>query len=222
MAAKLRNGAEYSEAEARYSELLKDPNLRVMRLTKGQVTIVDASEYERHSTSNWHAVGGRGRKGYYAARSVGGHLVYLHCEIMGFRPGPADKGQKLVVDHKNGDTCDNRRCNLVITSKSNDCLKRKTPITNTTGCRGIGRVKKSKGYAYRARMTIKGKRKSVGTFPTYKLAVAARVKAVRRTGDPNQREYSLIGGVLALAVVTAIWVAIGLLPELKTVFHQIT
>lgn len=63
MAAKPRNSAEYGAAEARYAEQLKDPNIRVIRLTKGQVTIVDASEYEQHGTSNWRVIGGRGTKG---------------------------------------------------------------------------------------------------------------------------------------------------------------
>jgi HNH endonuclease len=220
MAAKPRKGAEYSEAEARYAEQLKDPNVRVIRLTKGQVSIVDASEYERHGTSNWSATGGRGTKGYYAVRVVGGRLVYLHCEIMGFRPGQSGKGHKLVVDHKNGDTCDNRRCNLQLIRKSKDCLKRKTPITNTTGCRGIGRVKRTKGYAYTARITIKGRRKSLGTFATYKMAVAARRKAVRRTRDPHQREYTLNWLTLLTTILLAVKIVLSL-PEVNSVVHHI-
>jgi hypothetical protein len=143
-----------------------------------------------------------------------GEIMRLH----GRRP--PTKKHKRVVDHKNGDTCDNRFCNLQIIRRSKDALKRKTPKNNTTGCRCITRRKRAHRYVYRAYINIRGKRVPLGTFKTYELAVAARVKAVRRTRDPNQREHTLNLGVLALATVTAFWAAIGLRPGLGTALHQ--
>ena len=219
---KRRQEADYSEAEARYSEQLKDPNVRVIRLTKGQVTIVDASDYARLSKWNWYVNWSPGKNGYYASRCVGKRRTFMQGEIMGLHGRrPPTKKHKRVVDHKNGDPCDNRYCNLQIIRRSKDALKRKTPKSNTTRCRCITRRKRAHGYVYEAYINIRGKRVLLGALKTKELAVAARVKAVRRTRDPNQREHSLNSGVLVMTAASVIWGAIGLLAELRTVLHQI-
>lgn len=214
MAAKHRNSAEYSEAEARYAKQLMDPNVRVIRLTKGQVTIVDSSDYERLSQWNWHANWSCGKQGYYASRYVGKQRIYMQGEIMGLHQRrSAAKRHKLVVDHKNGDPCDNRRCNLQIISRSKDALKRKKQTNNTTGRRCITRRKRAHGYVYQAYISIRGKRRYLGTFKTFDSAVAARLKAIRRSCDPHQREYALNWSLLILVLLTVIHAAVSSLPE---------
>lgn len=63
-------------------------------------------EEDRHLVEGipWQLNGKKDRDRYASMRS-GGTKVYLHILIAGSRPG-------MVVDHKNGDTLDNRRENL--------------------------------------------------------------------------------------------------------------
>lgn len=58
----------------------------------------------------------------YAIRSQGSGLLYLHRTILERAVGPAPFGH--VGDHINGDTLDNRRCNLRWASKSQNARNR--------------------------------------------------------------------------------------------------
>lgn len=84
---------------------------RFIPLTKGQFAIVDVCDFEELNKFLWHAQwDSRGRK-YYAARGIKRpgtkrfRMVKMHNVISQPRRGK-------MVDHWNGDTLDNRRCNL--------------------------------------------------------------------------------------------------------------
>lgn len=214
--------ADFSEAEARYAELLKDPNLRLIRLTKGEVTIVNASCYENLCNGNWRANWSHGAGKYYAVRNVGKRKIYMHCDIMGlYKSGPLPKSRNWVVDHKNGDPLDNRVCNLQIIPRKKDALKRKTPRTNTTGYRCIRRRKRVNGCAFTADIRRDdGSREHLGTLKTLPDAFATRRKAVNETGDPCQREYGLIYGLIVLTPLYMLQRAHEVLPVLKVFLHH--
>jgi len=94
---------------------------REISLTQGLVAIVDAGDYVWLSKWKWFAkVGGCGGDAY-AARSVriNGKVktVRMHRLIM-------DAPDGMEVDHINGNTMDNRRCNLRIVSKSENLANR--------------------------------------------------------------------------------------------------
>lgn len=76
--------------------------------------LVDAIDYEWLSETIWN-VWHDGRKHWqlYAKRNVGPSraTVRMHREIM-LRADPDGYGHRLVVDHINGQTLDNRRVNL--------------------------------------------------------------------------------------------------------------
>jgi hypothetical protein len=75
-------------------------------LTRNLQAIVDAEDYEWLNQYKWHArVSADGM--IYAKRQVRGHGVYMHRLIM-------QPPQGMVVDHINGNSLDNRRCNLRI------------------------------------------------------------------------------------------------------------
>jgi hypothetical protein len=82
----------------------------VIELSKGQWTIVDEDDLELilRASARWHAHR-RGRH-FYAAAGHGGRLS-LHRVLTGARDGE-------LVDHINGDTLDNRRCNLRLVTPS--------------------------------------------------------------------------------------------------------
>src|SRR5689334_16738634 len=73
--------------------------------------MVDADDYYPVSQYRWHW-----RRGGYVGRwEEEGDLRLLHREIMGLPPG-----RGVLVDHKNREPLDNRRCNLrLVTDKEN-------------------------------------------------------------------------------------------------------
>ena len=80
--------------------------MKTIKLTRGYETIVDDEDFEELSKYKWHA---HGKDRYiYAARSEvqGGRIVrfLMHKELL--------SSGRLMVDHKNGNTLDNRRENL--------------------------------------------------------------------------------------------------------------
>jgi hypothetical protein len=96
-------------------------------------TIVDPDVYYRLGNFKWHLVGSKGK--FYAVRSVKiddtrTTIVRLHREIMNAPVG-------LVVDHRFGNSLDNRRENLrLATHSQNLCNKQKTK--SKTSSRYIG------------------------------------------------------------------------------------
>lgn len=108
---------------------LKEIEGRVLeiRLTRGKVTLVDASDYEFLNQFKWCAV--LGPSGiWYAARTHGPRhnqtYVKMHRLIMDALPDQ-------LVDHKNGDGLDNKRINLrICTHQENARNQRKTRGTS--------------------------------------------------------------------------------------------
>jgi len=97
-----------------------NPELGIIELTRGLVTIVDAEDFAWLSQWRWHA---QGRDRWiYAVRSfidLSGKpgLVLMHREIAG-------TGRGQSTDHINGDTLDNRRANLRTCSHSENMCNR--------------------------------------------------------------------------------------------------
>lgn len=95
--------------------------MKEIPLTRGYVAIVDDEDFEHLSQFKWYASGKPGN--VYAVRKPpmvngkrGGNIG-MHREIM----------QAIGVDHKNGNTMDNRRENLrLATEQQNAANRRKT------------------------------------------------------------------------------------------------
>lgn len=77
---------------------------------------------------------------------------------------------KLDVDHINGDTLDNRDCNLRICTRQQNMYNRKLSKNNTTGYKGIDIVPNGK---YRARIKVNKKEMSK-RFDTLEEAIKWR------------------------------------------------
>jgi hypothetical protein len=85
-------------------------------LTSGFYTYVDAADYEWLNQWHWRAYGDG-----YVARREKGRLIFMHREIMQPPPG-------MVVDHINGVSLNNRRCNMrVCTRQQNNFNSRPRP-----------------------------------------------------------------------------------------------
>jgi hypothetical protein len=73
-------------------------------LTQGLFALVDDADFERVSQHRWHAV--RHKHTFYASAIANNRSIYLHRFICD------DIEKPFVVDHKNRNGLDNRRCNL--------------------------------------------------------------------------------------------------------------
>jgi hypothetical protein len=85
--------------------------MKFIRLTQGKITVIDTRDWLRVSRyKRWHAVNWGGR--FYAATTLkNGRKLYLHRLLLN---APAD----AQIDHINGNTLDNRRSNLRISTAS--------------------------------------------------------------------------------------------------------
>jgi hypothetical protein len=72
------------------------------------------------------------------------------------------------IDHINGIKSDNRIENLREADISTNHYNCKIPVHNTSGAKGVHKLKRQTGY--QARINFDGKRKYLGTFPTFELA----------------------------------------------------
>ena len=139
--------------------------VRVVELTHGQWAIVDESDFAEVSASKWHARElGRISSKIYAARSAGpGEEQLLHRWIV-----RAPRG--LYVDHWNGDSLDDRRCNLRICTPAQNSFNR---AHLRPGARGVRRCKSG----WRATIHLGRKKLALGVFATEAEAAAAYDRA---------------------------------------------
>lgn len=141
---------------------------REIPLTRGYVALVDAEDYEWISAHRWYAhVGENGH--VYAMRGGGGSSeVRMHREIVG-----AEKHQ--LVDHRSGDTLDNRRSNLRTCNRSENAWNRAASRGSSSGFKGVSRH----GRRWRAQIYVNGHRHSLGVFSEPEDAASAYDAAAR-------------------------------------------
>ena len=152
-------------------------SVKEIQLSKGFVSIVDDGDFEILSRSRWHAA--RNKCGTYYARGWDGlKKVLMHRVIMG-----AIEGE--IVDHKNGNTLDNRRENLRIVPIAINILNSKTYSSNKSGWRGVHWDKEKKKWTASLNFRLEGEPKKIflGRFLTPEEAHAAYQREVfRRDG----------------------------------------
>lgn len=102
-------------------------------LTRGFVALVDATDYEWLASFKWCASVNKTGTLVYAVRGVGGRgkarLLSMHRMILGDPPGS-------LVDHANGNTLDNRRCNLRLATRGQNNANRRSAGC-AAGYRGV-------------------------------------------------------------------------------------
>jgi hypothetical protein len=146
--------------------------MSVIRLTQGQVAIVDDADFEWLSKWKWYAYFNTRTKVFYARRSIyPSKTVSMHRVILGAQPGQ-------IVDHVNRNTLDNRRANLrfVTVSQSNQNT-RLLSARNKSGFRGVHWSSASKKW--RASINLNDRSIHLGVFNSIKDAALAYNTAAR-------------------------------------------
>lgn len=105
-------------------------------------------------------------KFYFQGRIVAVHRVVFLLEH-GYCPD--------YVDHINGDKSDNRVENLRDATNCQNTQNAKMSSKNTTGVKGVHKLKD--GFGYQVYITANGKRKRFGTFKDFELAELVAVEA---------------------------------------------
>ncbi len=112
-----------------------------IELTKGRVTTVDEADYDFLMQWSWHWHNGYAKRGYRDNGVRKG--VFMHRALLGAQP-------PLFVDHINGDKLDNRRENLRLVTKLQNCQNiRSSRNQKKGGFKGVSLdAKRGKWCAY--------------------------------------------------------------------------
>ena len=149
---------------------------REIPLTQGQVAIVDTADYEWLSQYKWFAQWNTKTRSFYALRhrpkskerNVG--TIPMHREILGLDPGDPRQG-----DHADsGQTLDNRRKNLRVSTAEQNQHNRRRNRNNKTGYKGVSIFRKGQ---WRADIRVNGKTLFLGLHATPELAYEAYCEA---------------------------------------------
>lgn len=104
-----------------------------IQLSRGMCALVDDEDFERLASHVWH-VGCSARPWYAARNSPRGqgkrHKIFMHREL-----AKAQKGD--IVDHINGNSLDNRRCNLRLCDASENARNIAMRKDNRNGFKGV-------------------------------------------------------------------------------------
>jgi hypothetical protein len=130
----------------------KNEKIRFIPLTKGKVSIVDAEDYGWLSKYKWHAVNTGGK--FYAYRCRNKRSISRHRMIMG-----EPKGK--IVDHKDGNSLNNRRSNLRICTTAEN-LRNRRRTGGASRYKGVCFVKRLNKW--RAEITFNRRQIHIGLF----------------------------------------------------------
>ena len=148
---------------------------RRIKLTQGQVALVDDEDYERINAQKWCAWWNKCTKSYYALSSTRDsrgikYTIRMHRVILGLGPWKKDR---RMVDHISHKTLDNRKSNLRVVTHRENCENLRNQSKH-----GVG-VSLAPSGRFRAQTKVKGRTIHIGTFDIPKEARQARTKFLK-------------------------------------------
>lgn len=145
---------------------------------KGYKVLIDDEDYEKISQIEWRLSKKNIPLGlFYFVKGyrINGKFIEmrLHRIVMG-----CQYGDGKFVDHINGNTLDNRKCNLRICSHADNIKNQKIHSNNKSGYKGVSWDIKS--MKWHSRITYNKLCVSLGFFNTPQEAYAAYCEAARK------------------------------------------
>lgn len=136
------------------------------KTSNGYTVTVDDEDFAWVTRHSWYGNASKSKGLVYIQRTQWGvgrrqQLIYLHRAIIG-----AERGQH--VDHRNGDTLDNRRDNLRLCTHAQNMGNRRVPLKNKTGFKGV----RENHRGIDVRFDAQCGQKRLGTFATAEEAAA--------------------------------------------------
>lgn len=128
-------------------------SMQTILISKGKTVLVDDCDYKDLMKNKWHFT-----TAGYAARSIGGgakkkRTILMHRQILGVID------RLTLVDHINGNTLDNRRCNLRLCTYSQNGANRRLNKNNKTGYKGVQKYHKKGKWKAIIQPKLAGERK---------------------------------------------------------------
>lgn len=142
--------------------------MRELALKNGGFTLVDDEDFECLSQHSWR----KHARGYVIRHVKGMNTIWMHREIKGL---PRD--DERLVDHINGNKLDNRRENLRIATKSQNCHNQGIQRTSTSGYKGVTWHSGRGVNKWIAQISFNGRRIHLGSFDDIHVAAHAYNKA---------------------------------------------
>jgi len=146
--------------------------LKEIQIRKSDLkAIVDDDDFELLNRFAWNVTTIRGHY-HYACRRVANLQILMHREILGLEYGDKKQG-----DHINGNTLDNRRCNLRAVSKK-DNIRNRRSISGQVPYKGVHFNKQNK--AFYAQIYVNWERIRLGSFSNPEDAARAYDEAAKK------------------------------------------
>lgn len=140
-------------------------------LSDGTKVKVDADDHAWLSKFKWYRSNVYAERTSWDRKTKKSIKIKMSREIIG-----AAKGQ--LVDHKNGDTFDNRKENLRVCSVAENGRNRGKNKNNTSGFKGVTWHDQRRKWV--AQIKVNGQHKHIGLFKTKKAASDAYQKAAKQ------------------------------------------
>ncbi len=146
-----------------------------MPLTRGFVGLADPSDITAVSDHVWHANFPKHARSAYVCTNVSKRPMSLHRMLISAAPGE-------IVDHINGNGCDNRRANLRLCTHAENMRNRKKSRGGNSKHKGI--YYEPNKQLWRAEIKFQGKKIRLGRYKSADdAALAYRAAAQRYHGN---------------------------------------
>lgn len=91
---------------------------------------IDDEDYDKVSAYKWHTKKSRPNSGIYIRRRAGQRSISLTSCILGVDPS-------IIIDHIDGNTLNNKKSNLRITTNTNNVRNQRKHLNSTSGYKGV-------------------------------------------------------------------------------------